>query len=360
MRIAVVGAGLAGALLAWRLRQASHRVRVDVFSGDLPMDADATAASGGLVRAFETDAAACRLAAESLAELHASITLRHWSDYREVGSVYLLPHGADPAGPVKTVDSLVADSVTVLGRGDLATRYPFRDLPADTIGVAERRAGYLSPARLRARVLADLVATSTVMHRLRVTGVSTTPAVRLADGTTLGYDIVVVAAGARTPRLLADSGLPHGTLRTKQIQYTVHATRLPGLGAFVDETTGLYGRPDGRDALLLGLPSDRWDVDPSAIVPDPALAAAVTACARRRLGARLTLAQAARTVASFDCYHDPPGLALRATVPSVPVFTFTGGSGGAAKSVFVTSQLAAATLVGSPTETARPSNAIAS
>ncbi|MGH3816009.1 MAG: FAD-dependent oxidoreductase, partial [Pseudonocardiaceae bacterium] len=200
MRIAIVGAGLAGAMLAWRLRLASHRIRADLFTGNPSMDADATAASGGLVRAFETGVAACQLAAESLAELHASSTLRQWADYQEVGSVYLPPHGADLTGPVKTVDSLVADSVAVLSRGELARRYPFRDLPAGTTGVVERRAGYLSPARLRAQVLADLVAANTVIHRLRVARVSTTPAVQLADGTTLCYDVVVVAAGARTPR----------------------------------------------------------------------------------------------------------------------------------------------------------------
>jgi hypothetical protein len=51
-----------------------------------------------------------------------------------------------------------------------------------------------------------------------------------------------------------------------------------------------------------------------------------------------------RTVAAFDCYSDPPGLTLRPTsIPSV--FTFTGGSGGAAKTALAASRLAAAALL---------------
>ena len=66
-------------------------VSVTLFAGAGPSDADATGASGGLVRGFETDPGLCLAAAESLAEIRASRTLRDWSGYREVGSVYLMP-----------------------------------------------------------------------------------------------------------------------------------------------------------------------------------------------------------------------------------------------------------------------------
>jgi glycine/D-amino acid oxidase-like deaminating enzyme len=350
MRIAIVGAGVAGALLALRLRQAPQIV-VDVFAGDLPTHADATGASGGLVRGYEPDIGLTHLATDSLAELRASATLREWSDYREVGSVYLLAGGTDPSASVETVDHKLPGSATVMSRRELTAAFPFRDLPDTTIGVVERHAGYLSPARLRAAVLAELAARGTRVRRHRVDAVTAGPegpAVRASGAGRIRYDVVVVAAGAWTRRLLLGSGLGDGGLRTKQIQYSL--PRFPngapaGLGAFVDDTTGLYGRPDGPGSFLLGLPCDRWDVEPDAVVPDLALAGQVAAHAHRRFDTLIAPGLAERTVASFDCYHDPPGLALRPCDTTASLYTFTGGSGGAAKTVLATSRTAATTVL---------------
>jgi glycine/D-amino acid oxidase-like deaminating enzyme len=341
MRVAVVGGGLAGALLAWRLCRASERVAVEVFAA-LPAGGDATGASGGLVRGFELGPQACRLAADSLAELRADAMLRESAAYQEVGSVYLLPPGSDPTEPVRLVGERLPGSLALLTGADLRAAYPFRGLPAGTVAVAERRAGYLSPAALRTAALSWLASPA---RRVPVEVLDPAPALRLADGTTHGYDAVVLAAGAWTPAVLAASGLATGALRTKQIQYSVYPARLP-LGAFVDDTTGLYGRPAGDGAFLLGLPCDRWDVEPASVRPDAALVERVAVEAHVRLGAPVPRARPQRTVASFDCYADPPGLALRTVVPGAALFTFTGGSGGAAKTVLAASRAAATALLG--------------
>ena len=323
MRTAIVGGGLAGALLAWRLAQ--HGGPVEVFAGPRPAGGDATGASGGLVRGFETDPHACRLATESLAELLGSETLREWSGYRPTGSVYLCD--TDPG--------LLPPSAVVATGAALSACCPLRGLPAGTVGIVEQRAGWLSPARLRAALLSRVSSLGGSVHDTAVTGVSAEPAVRLAGGTTRRFDAVVVAAGAWSGRLLGATGL-----RTKKIQYSVYAHRVAGLGAFVDETTGLYGRPGAGGTLLLGLPADEWDVDPAEVRADPALAARVSATARQRLGG--TPGPAVRTVASVDCYTDG-GLALRPVAGGL--FSFTGGSGGAAKTALAASRHAADTLL---------------
>lgn len=344
LRVAVVGGGIAGALLAWRLHQGWRQAVVQVFVGaaDRP---DASAASGGLVRGFEVDPGACALAAESMAELGRNATLREWARYRNAGSLYLLPPGADPTASLLTVDSLLPGSATVLSTAQLARRFPLHGLPEGTIGIAERHAGYLSPDSLRAAVLAELAARGVTIRRLDVAGVTTAPALRLSDGTRLRYDVVVVAAGAWTPRLLAASALPGQGMRGKQIQYTLVRgdAALEGLGPFVDDTSGLYGRPADGGGFLLGLPSRHWDVVPGAVSPDPELATEVLACAARRLGVPDLAPR--RTVASSDCYHQPPGLAIRRCMPGSALFTFSGGSGGAAKSILAASRVAAHTLI---------------
>jgi hypothetical protein len=213
-------------------------------------------------------------------------------------------------------------------------------LTAGTVGVVERRAGYLSPAGLRDAALSRLAAHGGAVRQVPVAAVGPGPALRLADGTAPAHDAVVVAAGPWTPALLAASGLPTGGLRTKQIQYAIHPARLPGLGAFVDEETGLYGRPAGDGCCLLGLPCDRWDVDPAAVRPDPELASLVAEHAGARLGT--AIGRPLRMVAAADCYHDEAGLALRPVRPTI--YTFTGGSGGAAKTVLAASRLAARSL----------------
>ena len=348
MRIVVVGAGLAGALLALRLHQSRPRPLIEILSGDRPSGADATGASGGLVRGFERDVAASRLAAESLAELRADLLLREWAGYREIGSVYLLPPGANPGESLAVVDQSLPGSAAVLEHTELVDRYPFRDLPEGTVGVVERQAGHISPERLRAEVLTRLAGSGVDVCRRTVRSIRSVaagPQVHTTDGVVRSYDAVVVAAGAWTPQLLASSDLDATGLRTRQIQYSLHPGLTRPLGAFVDDTTGLYGRPNGDGALLVGLPSTRWDVIPADVVPDPTLAEDVVSHAYGRL--RIPLSRKpTRIVASCDCYREPPGLALRRCGQASAVFTFTGGSGGAAKTVLAASRVAAASLLG--------------
>jgi glycine/D-amino acid oxidase-like deaminating enzyme len=342
VRLAVVGAGVAGALLAWRVRQAGPRTTVDVYTGT-PGTADASGASGGLVRGFERSPHAGRLAVDSLIELRADPVLRAAAGYSEIGSVYLLPPGSDPAGPVNVVEESLPGSARVLTDGELSSRYPFRDLPSGAIAVVERCAGFLSPARLRAAVLGWLDDDGVAIRPESVVTVDPSPSVHLGNGVTVRYDAVVIAAGAWTPGLLAASGVPAGGLTTKQIQYSIHPVRLPGLGAFVDDITGLYGRPSNGQ-FLLGLPCDRWGVDPAHVRPDTKLAHRVARQAALQFGLD-TAGAPVRVVASSDCYHESPGLLLRETVAGTALLTFTGGSGGAAKNVRAASRTAAGQLL---------------
>jgi glycine/D-amino acid oxidase-like deaminating enzyme len=320
MRVCVVGGGLAGALLTWRLAESG--AAVEVVTGPA-RPADATAASGGAVRAYESDAGQRRLAADSLAELLASPTLQNWSGYRPGQCTYLHDGGAAP-------DVADIDGAHLLSAAEL-TREGWAGLRGTEVAVVETWAGNIDPDRLRAALLRDAASRPGVQVREE-----TLPAIEVDR-----YDRVVVAAGPWTPGLLRASGWPGDRYRTKSIQYAVYpATGWPP-SAIVD-TTGMYGIPM-VDGVLIGLATDRWDVDPASPPYSATWQAEAVRLARSRFP-ELRLGPASRQVGAVDCYADGPGLALRSVAGSV--FTFTGGAGGSAKTALAASRRAAAELTG--------------
>lgn len=331
-------------MLAWRLAQRPG-VRVELMTGrGGSPPADATAASGGAVRAYDAVPEQRELATASLVELLASPVLREWAQYRETGFAYLRDPLADPASEGSLAQALAGIERELPGSAELtspAEAFGTRDGGPGWTGddtmvvIRERRAGCTSPHRLREAVLADLAARPQAEVRDDpLEGLGTEPG--------CGFDAVVLAVGAWTPGLLHASGLPADGYRTRSIQYTVYDPGPVRPPAFADERTGLYGLPTADGGLLLGVPTTEWDAPPG-ITP-------VTQ-ERHELALRLAdgcfpglkLGSVRRRVGATDCYCDPPVLALREI--GERAYTFTGGSGGCAKSVLAASLRAAHSLV---------------
>jgi glycine/D-amino acid oxidase-like deaminating enzyme len=240
----------------------------------------------------------------------------------------------------------VPETAETLSAAELARR-GWSGLPEDARGVHERTAGWIDPGAFRDALLADLRSRRNVR-----TEASDLDAGQPAHA----HDAVVVAAGPWTPRVLRQLGLPTGDLLTKAIQYGVYRVDGWRPPCFVDETTGLYGRPVGGRELLLGVPTSAWDVAPDRTTLDLRVEAGALRLASLRFP-RLLLSRRSRLMAAVDCYHPERHLALRpATGPTTGLaagnggtrpqaFTFTGGSGGSAKTVLAASALAASHLV---------------
>ncbi len=341
MRVRVVGGGLAGSLLAWRLAQLPG-TRVELLAGSLRA-ADATAASGGAVRAYDALPEQRALALDSLVELLGSPVLREWAQYRETGFAYL--RGADAAGQADLAQAVAEIERELPGSAELTSPSAVFGARAggpgwagdDTIVVIrERRAGCTSPHRLREAVLADLAGRP--QARVRADPIE---ALRADAGR--GFDAVVLAVGAWTPGLLRASGRTADGYRTRSIQYTVYDSGPVRPPAFADERTGLYGLPTADGGQLLGVPTTQWDAPPG-ITP---VTQAQDGLTRHELALRLAddcfpglkLGGVRRRVAAADCYCDPPVLALRQIGDRA--YTFTGGSGGSAKSALAASRRAA-------------------
>lgn len=353
VRACVVGGGLAGSLLAWRLAGASRSWRIDLVAGHRTRS-DATAASGGAVRAFELHPAQRRLAAMSMAELLGSRTLRQWADFRQVPSVYLTGDAEPVDAAVADIEELLPGAAYAMPPGDLEPLgwTGVRDSPGTA--VVEPNAGYLSPDRLREAVLADAAAGGRVVVHTGAIGRIEPAAgggVRCEiDGQALDYDVMVLATGAWTGGVLRANGYPDADLRVQSIQYAVHRTGSWRPPIFIDEDIGVFGRPTADGGLLLGRPTGLWSVDPDRppTSSEPQHSAASAVAARFP---RLRLGELVRRVGSADCYAPTPVLALRPVTGSdLPLLTFTGGAGGAVKTVLAASHRAAVQL----TESGRP------
>ncbi len=356
VRVCVAGGGLAGSLLAWRLAQ-QPGIDVDLLLGQ-EGGRDATGASGGAVRGYESLATQRQLAILSLAELLASPVLRQWGDFRQSRFVYLPDDGDDLAAAVAQIEHYLPGSAALATAGaafeDAAAAGPrYRD-PAwagrpDAVAVVERQAGYISPARMRDAVLADLARRGVSIASASLDAVNVRPAgpVRITSAAvTSEYDQVVLAAGAWTPALLRANDLPADGYRTKSIQYSVYPPGEWCPPSFADDATGLYGKPTADGGLLLGVPTTGWHVPPGRPPADPRYDRQALDLATR-LFPRLRLGPARSRVCAVDCYCDPPVLSLRPVRAAGPgLFTFTGGSGGAAKTVLAASAQAAAALAG--------------
>ena len=346
MRICVIGAGIAGTLLARRLTGYPD-VEVDLITG-VP-GTDATAASGGGVRGFETHPEQRRLAVESLAELFETPALLEEAGYVETGCTYLLTPYAGLESAVAEVENLHPGSTEIVDGSALRSR-GWHGLPDDAVGVLEKRAGFIRPDHLRSLVIDQLArgAQSRVVQG-PVLGLVPHPDGSVScrtPGESNRYDVVVVAAGPWTPGLLAGNALPAEPYRTKAIQVAVYDVdgALPTM--FIDETSDLYGRPTADGGLLLGVDTHRWSVPPGSSSPLPDLTAEAVRIAGERLP-HLRLLGTRQTVSNADCYADPPVLTLWSVLGSTHrLFTFTGGSGGSVKTALAASRTAASDLLG--------------
>jgi glycine/D-amino acid oxidase-like deaminating enzyme len=160
------------------------------------------------------------------------------------------------------------------------------------------------------------------------------------------YDVVVIATGRWSSDVLRASRLEEGELRTKVIECGLWETGDWRPPPFVDGISGLYGTPLDANVMLLGLPTDRWDVDPDWPPDSSESPLQVMTSALRRFP-RLRLGPIRRWVTSADSYGRAGTLALDPVIGTEgTVFTFAGGSGGSIKTALAASHRAAAQIAG--------------
>ncbi len=204
MKVTVVGAGIVGAAAAAALARAG--CRATVYEARFP-GGGATAAGMGHVVVMDDSPAQLALTArgrevwESLAD-----RLPAAAEYRRTGTLWVAADDDEMAEAEAKAGRLAAAGIAcrMIDARELARREPaLRGGLAGGLLVPDDAVVY--PPPVAAWMLAEAVAAGAVVHRgAEVVALGETGAVRLADGTVLDADVVVVATGAAAAALVPD------------------------------------------------------------------------------------------------------------------------------------------------------------
>ena len=337
-RVAVVGAGVIGASVAWHLARAQAGCDVVLIDTHLPT-IGATAYSAGILRRHHSLASDVELAGRSL---------RFYKEFGELvgGSCGYTPRGflliAGPrfAEAVRHNQAVVDSAGTateLLDADQLAKLYPDLALSGDEVGVLETDGGYGS-AQSTTRALHEAFEAA---GGARLTGVRVDELAGLASGGwqlqtnigTLEADQVVLAAGAASAGVAATAGVAL-SVTPRRIGLAVLGDRgvtESELPVCIDDVTGTYFVPRADGSTAVGV---RARPECQQVIPAQPLSAAEISEALARGARRVPAFADGRVVgtqAACDGYT-PDGRPLLGPVTGVPgLHVACGFSGGGFK-----------------------------
>lgn len=276
--VVVVGAGIIGSSIAYQI--ARHGLSVVAVDKGAGPSEGSTGSSSSICRCRYTHPEVVRLA------LHGQEAYRNWGEFtglgetrsslQDVGVLWLM--GESPATVDASVEMLRSQGVDAenLGPGDVAEMFPMFTtcgVPFDMTGEVEHvcepgeaflfepGGGYADPVGANQDLIeAVRAAGSEVRFRSKVTNLiengESVAGVRLDDGTEIGADLVINAAGPWCNQLNALAGVEtRWTLTPTRIQivYREWPSDLGALPVAADASTGIYFRPEsGGQQVLVG------------------------------------------------------------------------------------------------------------
>jgi glycine/D-amino acid oxidase-like deaminating enzyme len=268
-RAVVVGGGLIGLSIA---RALTERGLTDVLVLERGLLASGgTGKSSGIVRAHYGVPSIAAMAWRSLPVFEA---LGAEVGFRQVG--YTVVVGEENAGPLKDNTAMhqgLGIEVDLVDPDQVAALWPMMNVDDVALGAYEPRGGFADATQLalhygqRARAHGARVRQNAPVARV-VTSGSRVTGVELADGEVVEADLVVVAAGWWSARLLADLGVdfPVEAYRSELLVVDTGAP-LPDLPVVSDLVSLQYCRLEGSGQFLVGN-SDHADFGRKLVDPD--------------------------------------------------------------------------------------------
>lgn len=326
MKVVVIGGGAVGAAVALFLkRQAGPAVQVQVVEPDPALTLASSARSAASIRqqfGNAVNVAMSRFGFELLADPAAWLALDDGDTPRvpELGLVrsgYLFlagtPAGAAALAASRAVQQAAGAQVQALSPTEVSERFAWMasaDLQAAQLGLAGEgwfdgeafaralgaKARALGAAWLRGRVAGAELDGHGDARRLR--------ALRLADGTRLAADAVVLAAGAWSGAVGRALGLPVPVSARKRTVFMLRCpTPIPGPTPLVVDPSGVWFRSEGA-GFIAGWSPSAGDADPDDLPLDQPALDQFEAHVWPALAQRVPAFEALRVHSAWDGYYE--------------------------------------------------------
>jgi sarcosine oxidase, subunit beta len=267
--VVIVGGGLEGCSAAWSLTQRGI-TDVTIVERDT-VGSGGTGKSSGVVRCHYGVSSLAAMATRSLDLFeNADDILGEDVGFHQTGYVVGVgPHNVEAIHASMDAQRAVGVRTEHISRDDVQRLWPVADLEPFAAFAWEARGGYgdayqtaqafaAAARRQGVRLRQGSTVTEIVTDKGRATGV------RLADGSVICADTVVVAAGPWSVPLLA----PHGidlpiTVHREQIVLIDPGQELGDIPVFSDLVSLQYIRPEGSDGQILFGNSDLAELEPA-------------------------------------------------------------------------------------------------
>ena len=245
----IVGAGINGLALA--VHAARLGMDVLVLEGGSIGGERSTQRSGALVRSHYADLGSAELAWEGLQRFERFAEIYGGpAGFTRTGFAYVPEAGEDLADRVGDLREIGIDT-RLVDRGELKSIDPAIALTDADHVAYEPRSGYASPQLTCATLAAAARRAGARIEEHRAVAQLTGEGARLTDGTAVEAERTVLAAGAASAPLAATVGVSLAILPTA-VRLVVFARRTAGHLTVIDAPNGIYLRPDGRSATLVG------------------------------------------------------------------------------------------------------------
>lgn len=339
-RVVIVGGGILGAALSYYLAESGF-TRILLLEKSR-IGAGATGQSAGMIRVYHPDPLLADLSLEGMSTYtRFEEQMGQGCGFVKTGALYLEPpeRTAWMRHEVQRLQNKGC-AIRVLDREQGKKRYPFLNWNNTGGAVYEPEAGFADPAaaarlwveaaqKQGVEVRENVKVKKVLAHRGAVTGVW---ADRLG---TLSATVVVLASGAWSKELLETvPSKDQDRIRTKAIQLqTLHRDdSSSGHPIILDHDSQFYARPNGIETSFVGLPTQRWDLDPDETYEvDPMLRDQVYQSARQFYPWRRRFDRYGEERIGIDAYTEEGRGIFRPSRDVEGLFLLTGGSGGGFK-----------------------------
>lgn len=312
MKIVIVGAGIIGAAIFNELTE-KYKNKVTIVEQGRAAELGATSMSGGIIRCFDQSLERMKLAQYSLNQY------RNFKNYGDAESVFVETGCVYPIHIKKDLEQLKSsiDQLRINVKLQFIDKSKLEELLPDTSwndyqgAILEMEAGYFCPKyatqslinyglKKGGNLLEHTKCLQILHHENQIQGIRT-------QSENIEADLVILCGGAWSSQLALRSNinLPR-SIRTKVIQmakFNKGSHSNEKVPAFIDESTGLYGRATSFNQLMIGVPTSEWDIDPDRFYqPNKDHFSKIFSTARPIW--KLSLSDSNEHICKFDAYTD--------------------------------------------------------